>query len=56
MLIPIVNLSPGTWHLRSKSDPRWIYTGRGDVGNLTIPAGCTERTGELKLQLGEPPG
>jgi len=45
----------GSWILRSVSDPRWNYDGRGMVGGLIMPVQCKEKIEQLRLTLGELP-
>lgn len=48
-------VTEGSWVLRSESDPRWNFDGRGLVGGLVMPLECKEKIAQLKLTLGEPP-
>jgi len=48
-------LHPGTWWIRSESDPRWNTSGRADVGLFTKPSQLEERMKTLQQKLGEPP-
>lgn len=49
-------IKPGTWWIKSESDPRWDASGKSSaVGGFTHPREVTEHIEKVKKRLGEPP-
>jgi hypothetical protein len=48
-------MRPGTWWIRSESDPRWPAIGRGEVGMLVRPPEVDVKIAELTKLYGDPP-
>ena len=48
-------MRPGTWSIRSESDPRWRTSGRAVVGMFADPPEIDAHITELTKLHGEPP-
>lgn len=49
-------MRPGTWWIRSASDPRWKASGHSDiVGMFMRPPEVDSKLSELTKVLGDPP-
>lgn len=50
-----IGMRPGSWWVRSKSDPRWNLDGHGNVGMFSCPEEATYLLAEVIQRLGEDP-
>jgi hypothetical protein len=56
MEVGIFGPVPGTWWIRSESDPRWSDTGSAQVGGFMRPSEVDRAIERLRKELGgEPP-